>query len=185
MNGGTSVYGTSKERHRQRATPAHSTMVVDSLDSTEVWGGFRVARRARVTEAHAWQEGDVCAAVAAHDGYRRLSGKPLHRRSWRLRPGHLRITDELLGGGVHEAEIIFPFAPGLHPMIAGERTVNVMEEATQSLVLTLRTSTEATVFVEPTTWHPAFGKIVKNWRVRLVLRGALPLIHESVLSWDH
>jgi uncharacterized heparinase superfamily protein len=41
-NGGTSRYGTSPERVRERGTAAHSTVVVDQEDSSEVWSGFRV-----------------------------------------------------------------------------------------------------------------------------------------------
>ena len=44
VNGGTSQYGADAERHRQRSTAAHSTVVVNGENSSEVWGGFRVAR---------------------------------------------------------------------------------------------------------------------------------------------
>ncbi|MEN9780004.1 MAG: hypothetical protein RL014_1152 [Pseudomonadota bacterium] len=45
VNSGTSCYGSSAERLRQRGTAAHNTVVVNGQDSSEVWGGFRVARR--------------------------------------------------------------------------------------------------------------------------------------------
>ncbi|MFM8892755.1 MAG: heparinase II/III family protein, partial [Planctomycetia bacterium] len=47
VNSGISCYGTGEERLRQRGTAAHSTVTVEGLDSSEVWSGFRVARRAR------------------------------------------------------------------------------------------------------------------------------------------
>src|SRR5450759_4718040 len=47
VNGGTSTYESGDERLRQRGTAAHNTVVVDGQDSSEVWGSFRVARRAR------------------------------------------------------------------------------------------------------------------------------------------
>ena len=43
-------YEPSAERNRQRSTGAHSTVEVNGLDSSEVWGGFRVGRRARPRE---------------------------------------------------------------------------------------------------------------------------------------
>lgn len=46
VNSGIDRYGSSKERIRQRGTAAHNCMVVDGKDSSEVWGGFRVGRRA-------------------------------------------------------------------------------------------------------------------------------------------
>ena len=47
VNGGTSRYGTGPERLAERGTAAHSTVQIDGTDSSEVWGGFRVARRAQ------------------------------------------------------------------------------------------------------------------------------------------
>ncbi|MCB0055622.1 MAG: heparinase II/III family protein, partial [Caldilineaceae bacterium] len=46
VNSGTSLYDDCEERLRQRSTAAHSTVVVDGADSSEVWHSFRVARRA-------------------------------------------------------------------------------------------------------------------------------------------
>ncbi len=47
VNSGISCYGESSERLRQRGTAAHNTVVINDQNSSEVWGGFRVARRAR------------------------------------------------------------------------------------------------------------------------------------------
>ena len=78
VNSGTSVYGSDLERLRQRGTAAHNTVTIDGEDSSEVWGGFRVARRARPIdlEINANDKFIGC----AHDGYSRLPGKPTHRR---------------------------------------------------------------------------------------------------------
>ena len=46
VNSGTSQYEAGPERSRQRGTAAHNTVIVDGHDSSEVWAGFRVARRA-------------------------------------------------------------------------------------------------------------------------------------------
>ena len=45
---GTSTYEPGPVRRYERSTAAHSTLQVDGADSTEVWGVFRAARRARV-----------------------------------------------------------------------------------------------------------------------------------------
>src|SRR5690606_5224257 len=58
VNGGTSTYENDAERLRQRGTASHNTVVVDGHDSSEVWGAFRVARRARVKDVEFGQEGD-------------------------------------------------------------------------------------------------------------------------------
>jgi len=110
VNGGTSRYGNGPERQAERGTAAHSTVQIDNANSSEVWGGFRVARRARPydvtlscslapssTGPCATQLGRVQQVTAAHDGYRRLPGRPVHRRTWCLTPGSLRVSDHIEG----------------------------------------------------------------------------------------
>lgn len=45
---GISTYDKTWRRQLERSTKAHNTVSVDELDSSEVWGGFRVGRRAKV-----------------------------------------------------------------------------------------------------------------------------------------
>lgn len=110
VNAGISTYAADAERLRQRGTGAHNTVQVDGADSSEVWSSFRVARRARPFDV-AWGEGDQGPWVrAAHDGYRRLPGRVVHRRQLGLVPGQLVIDDTLSG---HFTRAIARFR--LHP----------------------------------------------------------------------
>lgn len=110
VNSGTSVYGAGPERLRQRGTAAHNTVVVAGENSSEVWSGFRVARRARPFGLAIVEEGDSRRASCAHDGYTRLSGRPVHRRVVELAPGGL-VVDDRVSGGDHPAEARFHFHP--------------------------------------------------------------------------
>lgn len=98
VNSGTSCYGTGPERQRQRGTAAHNTVLIDGQDSSEVWGGFRVARRARPLNLRWGEAADHVWVECAHDGYHRLPGRVTHRRRWTLSPTGLRIEDRLDGG---------------------------------------------------------------------------------------
>jgi uncharacterized heparinase superfamily protein len=97
VNGGTSRYGAGPERLAERGTAAHSTVQIDGADSSEVWGGFRVARRARPLDVRAEQTDEGFRVSASHDGYRRLPGRPIHRRTWELSPQRLVVTDMIEG----------------------------------------------------------------------------------------
>jgi uncharacterized heparinase superfamily protein len=96
-NGGTSRYGLGPEREAERGTAAHNTVVVDGADSSEVWAGFRVARRARPCGLTVSGDDSGTEVGCAHDGYLRLPGRPLHRRRWQLRVGSLCISDTVEG----------------------------------------------------------------------------------------
>src|SRR6202034_2591158 len=98
---GTSTYAPGQVRSYERSTAAHNTLEIDGTDSTEVWGAFRAGRRARVLgRAASAGDGQVIAA-AAHDGYRRLTGRPVHRRTWTLTAAGLEVRDRVTGGGRH------------------------------------------------------------------------------------
>lgn len=116
VNSGTSVYGIGAERLRQRGTAAHNTVVVAGENSSEVWSGFRVARRARPFGLKV-EAGTV---TCSHDGYKRLPGRPVHRRTWRLREDELVVEDEV--SGPHAGKAHFLFHPGIAPgPLAGEK----------------------------------------------------------------
>ena len=97
VNSGTSCYGISAERLRQRSTAAHSTVVVNGQDSSEVWSGFRVARRAHPYDVRVDESAAKLSVSAAHDGYRRLPCRVRHVRRWDLSAGRFEIQDQLVG----------------------------------------------------------------------------------------
>jgi uncharacterized heparinase superfamily protein len=108
----TSSYAPGPVRDYERSTAAHNTVELDGADSTEVWGAFRAARRARVTGLAAHADGDTVMIEAAHDGYRRLPGRPVHRRRWSLSPAGLRVEDVITGQGTHVVALRWHLAPG-------------------------------------------------------------------------
>ncbi len=108
VNGGTSCYGTSAQRVRERGTEWHSTVQVAGFDSSEVWSGFRVGRRARPGPVSVENFTVEC----SHDGYRFLSGAPRHYRRWILEADGLRV-DDWLTDSRHPAVARFHLAPGI------------------------------------------------------------------------
>jgi uncharacterized heparinase superfamily protein len=109
---GTSTYAAGAARAFERSTAAHNTAEIDHADSTEVWGAFRAARRARVYGTRAGIEDGTVTIEAAHDGYRRLRGRPQHRRRWVLTGQLLQIDDEVTGRGHHTVSLRWHLAPG-------------------------------------------------------------------------
>jgi hypothetical protein len=120
VNGGTSCYGISAERLRQRGTAAHSTVQVARADSSEVWSGFRVGRRARPRSLviEPWH---VC---CSHDGYTFLAGRPEHRRCWQLGTAELVVDDEVTADLPAVARYLL--APGLSLRQASARSFQVL-----------------------------------------------------------
>jgi uncharacterized heparinase superfamily protein len=109
---GTSTYEPGEVRDYERSTAAHSTVEIDGTNSTEVWGGFRAGRRARVHGYTARADAKVVTFGAAHDGFRRLPGRPVHHRQWTLTTDEFRVQDAVLGTGRHSAVVRWHLAPG-------------------------------------------------------------------------
>jgi uncharacterized heparinase superfamily protein len=154
VNSGTSEYGLSAERQRQRGTAAHNTLVLDGENSSEVWAGFRVARRARARLLSATTEDSTFKVVGEHDGYRRLRGSNLHRRRWMLTERELSIEDTV-EGRFRSARSYFH----LHPEISVQRGrgPELYLSDTRGVLLEMRFEGAAAVDVVDSTWHPGFG----------------------------
>jgi uncharacterized heparinase superfamily protein len=110
VNRGTSVYGTGPRRQWERGTAAHSTVQIGAHDSSEVWAGFRVGRRARPLALRV----EAKAVEAAHDGYRHLPAGPVHSRRWQFDAHMLVVQDHVTPAPAQAATAHWHFAPGLN-----------------------------------------------------------------------
>jgi len=181
VNSGTSVYGLGPERLRQRSTAAHSTVVIDGRNSSEVWSGFRVGRRARPFDIDLRDAGGVLIATGAHDGYRHLPGSPVHRRTWELSEDALILQDRIEGRGEHLVEVNFHLAPGLVPVQLDQSEVEIQTQA--GALLAVFSVRNGAVDVVPSSWHPEFGRSVSAYATRIKTQSALPIAVETMLRW--
>ncbi len=175
VNSGTGRYGAGAERLRQRGTAAHNTVVIAGEDSSEVWGGFRVARRARILERAVDLGGGVQVAGGSHDGYRRLPGRPVHERRVTLDDAQCVITDCVSDRSV-PAIARFHF----HPDVAVVATGEASGVATLADGRAVAWSVDGgKMWIESATWHPRFGHVVANVCLCVRLREG-----RSVVAWN-
>jgi uncharacterized heparinase superfamily protein len=125
VDSGTYDYEGGPFRQYLRSTAAHSTVRIDGADQSEVWGAFRVARRAYpvAPTLGPWQ-GDELHFSGGHDGYRRLPGRPLHRREIHMHlAGRWAVTDHVTGQGrrPHRVESFVHLHPDVRPERLGDR----------------------------------------------------------------
>lgn len=177
VNSGTSRYGDDAERLRQRGTAAHNTVTVDGRDSSQVWSGFRVARRARPEVEAFVVDGDRVRVTASHDGYRRLPGDNVHRRTWHFAPGHLRVEDTV-SGRFGEAVARFYLHPDAHARPDGDAFLIHLDGD----AMRVRCEGAASVTLEPASWHPAFGCTVPNQCIVAAFSGARALVTD--ITWQ-
>jgi uncharacterized heparinase superfamily protein len=183
VNSGISVYGISAERHRQRGTKAHSTLCLVNENSSEVWGGFRVGRRARVSGVLAEQEPEALNLTAQHDGYCHLAGGPKHRRTWCLENSSLTIHDDIIGTNFQPCEIRLHLAPEVHAEVPGQGAV-LLSDGKGHHIARVSFSNKGTLNIENGTWHPEFGMAVPNQCISIRVTENAPFSHVTTFEWS-
>jgi len=114
VDGGVSTYEAGAERAWARSTRAHNTVEVDGQDQCEFFGSFRMGRCGRPREVSASITPAELRLQGWHDAYRRLPGRPVHRRELRFRPpGVLLVWDRVDSGRPHQVVARVRLAPGL------------------------------------------------------------------------
>ncbi len=87
---GTATYEANARRQLERATAAHNTVQIGDAEQSEVWGAFRVARRAKASILNETES----SIRATHDGYWRSGGK--HVRAFRFKNEAITIEDKVV-----------------------------------------------------------------------------------------
>jgi uncharacterized heparinase superfamily protein len=85
---GISTYEKNERRQIERGTHSHNTVQLSSLNSSDVWGGFRVGQRAKVTILK--ENGNLISA--RHNGYKHLGF--VHERIFEFDDSCITITDK-------------------------------------------------------------------------------------------
>jgi len=84
---GISTYEKNEQRQLERSTISHNTVVVNGKNQSDVWGGFRVGKRARIVIL----VDEPTLLEAEHDGF-----KPtVHNRKFDFVENNIRIIDNL------------------------------------------------------------------------------------------
>jgi len=98
---GISTYEKNAIRQFERATHSHNTVKIGSKEQTQVWGGFRVAKRAKIT--HLIEKPNLI--EASHDGY--LSNGYKHTRSFLWGEKYLILKDKINRSTSNKAKAYF------------------------------------------------------------------------------
>ena len=98
---GISTYEKNNKRQEERSTHSHNTVQIGAKDQTQVWGGFRVAKRAKIT--HLIEKPNFI--EASHDGY--LSDGYKHTRSFLWGEKYLILKDKINRSTSNKAKAYF------------------------------------------------------------------------------
>jgi uncharacterized heparinase superfamily protein len=175
---GTHSYGIDGVRHQARRTSSHNTIQLDGLEQSEIWGAFRVGRRARPGQVtlSAWQDGRLLFS-GSHDGYQHLPGQPRHeRRIVMATVGCWEIHDLITGntGARHEALSCIHLDPQFSVRLE-KQGIFVLTHAEAGLALRLSVTCGSAARIKSGYYFPEFGLSRENNVICIERTGVLPI----------
>lgn len=175
VDSGVYDYEQGERRRLCRSTAGHNTVRLDGCEQSEIWGVFRVGRRARPLGALLRAAGDGGTFEGAHDGYRRLPGKPVHLRriAWDGNAA-IDVCDEVSGGaGEHTAESRIRLHPAYKAVLCDNYAM--VTGSDDKLAARIEFTDGLNPQLEEGRYFPRFGVELRCTVLILTACGRLPL----------
>ena len=112
---GVSTYENNTRRAYERSTRAHNTVTVQGKDSSDVWGAFRVGKRANVNILK--DEKKIIKAI--HDGYNNIGCS--HERSWMIDDNDSLVIEDRIGSSTGVFNLII--SPSINKILLNDKSV--------------------------------------------------------------
>ena len=161
---GVFEYEPGQLRQYVRSTRAHNTVSIDGDEQSEVWGEFRVARRAVKHNAQVSTDDDHIHITGAYSGFygATIGFKPRfkHQRDINVKfvkdtIGSIDVIDTLTGSGEHEAESYIHIHPDFLLDPIDEKNIKILFNGVVFAMLTINSDCQCRI--EKTIYCPEFG----------------------------
>ena len=146
------------------------------MEQTEIWGQFRVARRAEVLSASLKQQQDgACVFNGAYSPYWSGKANIIHSREIKYTNKRWVIGDQITGEGVHTVSNFIHIHPDVDCVIEND-VYFLLRDANKLAKITF--SDTVNISLEDGWYCPEFGIKRKNTVLRLSNNGRLPINQE-------
>jgi hypothetical protein len=152
---GISTYEINNVRHEERGTNSHNTVMVNKLNQSTVWGGFRVANRAKVVKPKSYEN----IFSGKHDGYFRLKG--YHKRKFTYNENEILIEDSFSKKNNCVCEANFHFHDKVRILETKKRKIKISE----GLILNFYSSDKIKIKISNYELAQGFNKTVKATKI--------------------
>lgn len=175
---GVSEYEPGEARDYVRSTRAHNTVSVGGDEQSEIWGEFRVARRARKLSASIESRGDGVEFDGSYRGFYGLGGKVRHQRKLGIALAGsaiagIDIEDTIYNARTHQSESFIHF----HPEVVLERQEEgrlLMRQGDHRYAVLIGEA--CTYALSQSVYCPEFGRRQANLCITLTTEATSPAI---------
>lgn len=177
VNSGISQYGLGKERLLQRGTAAHNTVEIDGQNSSEIWSGFRVARRVSPkVESVAHKGNQIHELVASYKSLKSVT----HRRSVAFNEHKISLIDQITGQFNQAVSYLY-----FHPDVQIQQvSLNEYQCKLADTIVYLHLEGQVDSQLLNTLWHPEFGKSIDNLCLKIFLKSGECKISITIMDVD-
>lgn len=179
---GVSTYEIGPQRMYERSSRSRWAASIDGVDSSEVWAGFRVGRRATVFDRRLSLERlpeESVRLEASHDGFAHLVGGPTHKRLVDLTSERLVVHDSIIGSGKHRLTFSIPLAPGVALVDANDGRVAI--RCPRGNLYELKIEPALRARIETGTLAPEFGILKERLVLTIEVEPALPFSLQTTI----
>ena len=158
---GLSTYETNERRILERSTASHNTVELEYIEQSEIWGAFRVASRAKVSNL-VEKENYIS---AQHDGYKKKFSA-MHQREYILENNSIKLIDTIHSKKRYNAIARLHFYPG----ISVEKRDNII----LCDDIPIYTSSNDVEILDY-SYAPEFNKNISAWMIEIKFNDRLEL----------
>ncbi|MHB9008368.1 MAG: heparinase II/III family protein, partial [Limisphaerales bacterium] len=165
---GTYGYENGQRRVVCRSTRAHNTVEIEGQDQSEMWGAFRVGRRATPHDICCSQRPEGLSVSGWHDGYLRFPFGGRHERAFAVDGERIRIRDRVEARQSVTAVSRLHLHPDCRVLRVSQGDVHLGYPNGRFAV---RSNAQSTISIEDTEYHPEFGRSVPNLTIAMTMVG--------------
>lgn len=152
---GVSTYEANDRRQLERSSRSHNTVEIDGENQSGMWGGFRVAKRAKIIRLYETET----SIESTHDGYQHKG--ILHTRKFIFGVDSITIYDTIKGGKTCMNTAYLHFHPEVDLQLDNYKTLL----CNNCLV---KFSGAKKVLMEPFKYAPEFNKLIESVCVKVI-----------------
>jgi len=143
---GISTYNITERRQFERSTAAHNTVQVEEYEQSEIWGGFRVGRRA-IPQIISERDNEIEATL------KHSTCNFIHARKYNFFENRIRIQDKITPR--NQAQAYLHFHPSINVLLISENTI-------QTNIGKIEIKGADTIKLEDYQYAPEFNLLIRS-----------------------
>ena len=180
VDSGVYDYQANSERKYCRSTKGHNTVMLNGEEQSEIWGVFRVARRAKPIKPSIHEKRKNINITGGHNGYERQQKGRIHQRSIEIEENSWAIRDRINGSGSSLIENFIHLHPGITAV--KENHIVKLYDQDNKVVAEITYNGQVEIAIENSEWFPEFGKRMPNSVIVFSSQTQLPFEMEYTVT---